>query len=184
VTEAEGFVTTKPNRLLWYMGLFVYGTATHLLLVRIFAHWDYASPANRDFINHPLLNAGIAMLGGISVSILLFPLLLRTISCGKPKWWPFLARGGAYGIVATAIALQAFLILLGAYLTFQINAGASPSQLPGVFLLWMIDIEMFGCRFIAQSIPFGFVDGIVIAAATLLLNRRNQTLRPPLHTNQ
>jgi hypothetical protein len=166
-----------PHRRKWLVALFLYGAAAQLLLLRLIAHWD--SPANRSFIDAPLANAGLAALGGIGICLFFLPLVKAASDRGKRHALSILGRGAVCGIIATVLAEQVFLILLGAYLAIFIPSGAPLKMIGSVFVLWMIDIETYGLVYIIGWGPFDIVEGVLIAGVILLFTRasRNDNLR-------
>src|SRR2546422_7849343 len=64
-------MTTRAKHWLCGVGLFVYGSVIHLLLFRLFVRWAYPPPGSastgagdRSFVDHPLTNGAITLLGG------------------------------------------------------------------------------------------------------------------------
>jgi len=171
------------DRRKWLITLFLYGAAAHLLLLRLIAHWDYRPPANRGFINHPLVNVGLAVLGGISVCLFFLPLVGCARDRARRRTLPLLGLGILCGISATAIAEQIFLILCGAYLTISMFSGVSLLRLGAMFVVSMIEIETYGMFTVIGSIPFGIVEGVVAAAIILLCTHTLAGISGGSHTD-
>lgn len=79
-TAIQGF-ETRQDMLRRSLFFFLLGSGSYVFMLRAYVWWAYAPPADRTFVDHPLVNAGLAVLGGISAAVI-SSLLKRGL--GKP----------------------------------------------------------------------------------------------------
>jgi len=168
-TAMQVFETRQniPRRSLFF---FLLGSGSYVFMLRAYVWWAYAPPADRTFVDHPLVNAGLAVLGGISAAVI-SSLLKRGLA--KPTDLQIvrtLLAGGAYGTIAIGLCLQVIYVFAGFYLTFRAEAVA-PGGLLSAFKLAMLGIETYGLVVTIQWLPFGLIQGSVIAACVLWTGR-------------
>ncbi len=140
--------------------LFLYGGFAHLLAVRIYADTNYPAPASRAFIDHPLTNGAIAVLGGAFVGWFLWPVVRRCSEAPRPDWASTLVSTVWRAIAATAVTLESFYVLasvcLGLYKVITENAG------PMVSFFLFLGIQAYGTIALAKSIPFAIGYGLCL----------------------
>lgn len=130
--------------------LFVYGGFYEFLVWRIFVRWDYGNTHN-SFADHPLTNTSVAVFGGLSVCIFMMLMIRRVRRPIASR--SFIFRGMLFGLIATVVGFQAFLLAISFYLG-------------GLwFFLAFIDVETYGLILLSFSIPFGLVCGVLAGAA-------------------
>lgn len=95
---------TGAAALLWI--LFAYGAVIHLLLFRALVHGGYSPPADTSFVNQPLTNAALALLGGIFVAALMSRLPQQSLGGGRLGGLALVAKAGVYGVIASVLTLQ------------------------------------------------------------------------------
>ena len=160
---------SKGHVVKWATGLFAYGTVVHLLLLRYFVRWAYADTSDTTFVNHPLTNVSLPVLGGICVSFLLLGLLHKTSDRDLTALRTIL-EAGLRAMGATILALELFYILTSAYLALfwsHVDAVSQPpalERIAGGFILWFIDIQTYGFEAVVLSLPFSFPYGCVAGA--------------------
>ena len=169
-------MTTRAKHWLCGVSLFVYGSVIHLLLFRLFVRWAYpplgsasTGAGNRSFVNHPLTNGAITLLGGVFVALL----MLRLLRKGRGKTFLVIFKAAALGAVATLLTLQTLLVLTGLWLTLHSMGGPYHDglTLPGMFFLSMVDIETYGLVVMFQSIPFALGQGVLGGALVVWLRK-------------
>src|SRR6185437_11118394 len=136
--------------------LFTYGVLYHFIAWRISVRLLYGR-AGDSFANHPLTNATIATLGGISACIFMMSLIARSQRFVGPL--ALFARALLFGLLATVAAFQAFLLVLSFYI-----GGL-------YFFLAFIDVETYGVTLLALGVPFGLISGGLAGVAIVLLSR-------------
>jgi hypothetical protein len=157
----------------WASGFFAYGTVVHLLLFRYFVRWAYSGASDTTFVNHPLTNIAMPILGGICVSLLMLRLLNKASERDNMTASRIVFEAGLRGMGATVLALELFYILASAYLAVflsEVDAASHPpllGRIAGAFILWFISIQTYGLQPVALSLPFSFVYGCVAAVPIL-----------------
>ncbi len=159
---------------------FVYGGLVHLLLFRWYVSYAYAPPSDRSFVNHPATNIAAAVLPGISVSWFMLHLLDQALRTDFKRASSIVLKGGVYGILATVLSLEAFIVLCSVWIALWSGSGYPFwVRLLGIPLAF-IDIQTYGMVPISESIPFAFMYGSVGAAIILNLRRRDtQSINAP-----
>lgn len=136
--------------------LFIYGGLYQLFVWRIFVRWNYGN-THDSFADHPLTNASVAIFGGLSICIFMMLLIKRV---RRPiASWAFFFKGMLFGLIATVVGLQAFLLALSFYIG-------------GLwFSLAFIDVETYGLILLGFSVPFGLLCGGLAGAAIAFFSR-------------
>ena len=162
----------------WASGFFAYGTLVHLLLLRYFVRWAYSGTSDTAFVNHPLTNIGLPILGGICVSFLMLRLLNKATESDIMTASRVVLKGGLRAMAATVLALELFYIFASAYLAMfrsEVNAVSQPpalERIAGAFLLWFISIQAYGLQPVALSLPFSFVSGCIAGAVIVGVTKK------------
>lgn len=143
--------------------LFLYGGFAHLLAVRIYADTNYPAPASRAFIDHPLTNGAIAVLGGAFVSWFIWPIVRRGPEAQQRDWATTLVSTVWRAIGATAVTLESFYVLASLFLAlyYLITADVDPTA---GFFGFFVGIQTYGAIALVQSIPFAVGYGLCLGA--------------------
>ena len=169
-------MTTRAKHWLCGVGLFVYGSVIHLLLFRLFVRWAYpplgsasTGAGNRSFVDHPLTNGAITLLGGVFVALLMVRLLRK----GRGKTFLVIFKAAALGAVATLLTLQTFFVLTGLWLAQHSMGGPYDDgwTFPEALLLSIVEIETYGFEVMFLSIPFALGQGAVGGALVVWLRQ-------------
>jgi hypothetical protein len=159
------------------LGLTMLGGVIHLLSLRwsLFQH----QPADRamSFVNNPFVILSFVLLSGILYGTLLRQpvseaILQRKISLSV------LLKGGLFGMLPTAAALQGRYLAMGFLLTYLAGTALTEvheESLKATFLICMIPVETYGLlEILCFSVP-AFVCGMLI---TGLAGRISQLVHP------
>ncbi len=149
----------------------VIGAVLHLLLGRGIAHWMYAAPADRSFIDHPLTSIVLALLGGFFYALLLSKLNPQRNGHDASRFLVALVKGGLLGMTATAAALQALYLLSAFYLAIKGAATIPESHVWANFLIFIIPIESYGLIAIYYLLVPSFASGALAVAAMGVFDR-------------
>lgn len=179
---------SKRRTLAWGSGFFVYGALVHLLLLRCYVRWAYSGAVDTTFVNHPLTNVALPMLGGICVSFFMLRFQNKISGSEGISTTHLVVGAGLRAMGATVLTLELFYVLASAYLAvFHSNADAVTrppvlGRFAGALVLWLISIQTYGVQAVALSLPFSFLYGTIAGAAiteTRGRETRGQTGRPP-----
>lgn len=151
--------------------LFAYGGLAHWVFVRCLARLEYPAGASRGFIDHPLTNGGVTVLGAIFVTWLLMP-LIRLFQQGRmPRVLAGVLRASGRAILATALTLETFYILASVFSAFRL-AGRHGIDPINALVLFFIEIQTYGMIPLALSLPFAAVYGTAISLFLKILEIR------------
>jgi len=173
---------SKGGGLGWASWFFVYGALVHLLLLRYFVRWAYSGAPDTKFVNDPLTNICVPILGGICVSFLMLRLLNKATESDIMTGSRVVFEGGLRGMGATILALEIFYILASAYLALfrsEVVAASQPpvlERIAGGFILWFISIQTYGLQPVVLCLPFSFASGC-FAGATMLWAKKRRRAR-------
>lgn len=109
-------MTTRVRVLFSDLALFPYGGLAHLVLFRLYVHFIYQPPADRSFVDHPVTNCAIGLLGGMFVSVLTLLVLGRPRARASLGGLPLVATTTGLEVAGTALTIQGFLILTSVFL--------------------------------------------------------------------
>lgn len=137
---------------------FLYGAILHLLLLRAIAHWGYRPPADRSFIDNPLTNLSFTLLGGLFVGWLGARLHRRIRLNPATPGGRLILLGGAYGIAATELTIEAVCLLVSLTLAWHVIHAGGP--VGGALLLSPVEIQTYAMGVLIQSAPFGLAYGV------------------------
>ncbi len=161
-------MSTQAKYFLSGLALFLYGSAVHLLLLRLLVHWGYQPPANRSLVDRPLVNAALAVLGGAWVAAFMLRLLRWTRAHEPASVFAVVCRAGLFGVAATLLTLETFYILACMFGTLVLNRkGPGQAGLIDGFILCMIDVQTYGTVLMVLSLPFAALYGAVAGAFLL-----------------
>jgi hypothetical protein len=175
-------VRTKRGRVVWALSFFVYGALVNFLLLKWIVHRMYSGDSDTTFVNHPLTNGGVTVLGGLCVSFVMMRLLTKTLGRRTIAPLSVVAKAGFWGMTATFSALELFYIFASLYLALFLANDLQPSLLQrfGMFALWFLNIQGYGIYPIALSLPFSFVYGSLAGLVILLTWRRRRVREPQI----
>ncbi len=137
-------------------------------------HFMYSSRVSTSFVNHPLTNVGVAAAGGVCVCLFMTKFLRNVLERRTIGQLSVVCYAGLLGIVSTVLALEGFYVLASAYLAFVLGSQLHPTFLQrlGMFVVWFIDIQVFGLRPIGLILPFSFLYGLVAGIAIVQAGKR------------
>lgn len=146
---------------------FTYGAVLHLVLLRAIAHWEYNPPANRSVIDHPLTNLIFTLLGGLFVGWLGARLYNRVHVGSLARRRRAILLGGAYGVAATELTIEASCIVAAVALACHVAGAGGVRSFPFALFLSFVDIQTYAMGLVVQIIPFslayGFAGGLWLA---------------------
>jgi uncharacterized membrane protein AbrB (regulator of aidB expression) len=158
---AEALRTRLNSRLGWI--LFVYGAAFHIITFRVGLHFANEPSADRTFVDHPITNVGLTLLGGLITWILMSWVVLKPGGADFRSRMFGIISGGLAAMFATALALQAMILLISAYLGFHTHRIYPEVSVYTACLLALIDVETYGLFVIIGWAPISFVSGAIVA---------------------
>jgi hypothetical protein len=170
-------IPLKGRTTAWGAGFFIYGMLVHLLFLRYFVRWAY-SGADTTFVNHPLTNIGVPILGGICFSFLELRLLKKATESETMTAQRVVLEGGLRAMGATILALEIFYVLASAYLAalpFEVreaNQPPAPERIGGAFILWFVSIQVYGLQPVVLSLPVSFASGCIAAVPILWVTNK------------
>lgn len=139
---------------------FSYGAVLHLVLLRAIAHWGYRPPANGSVIDHPVANLVFALLGGLFVGWLGTRLHRRVLARHVSRGQRMILLGGAYGVAATELTIEASCILAAVALTWHVAGAWGVRSLPGALFLSFLEIQTYAMGLVIQTVPFSLAYGL------------------------
>ena len=153
--------------------LFVCGGLYHLVAFRILVNWLYQEASNRPVVDHVLTKAGVAILGGTFVSVLVTPVVAKARQRIASNPGATLLRMTFWSLLATLLTFQSVLLLGAAYLA---GAAYHPGDgLLGLFFLSFLDVEIYGVQVLFLSVPFGLMFGILVGAVLVGISKAHAT---------
>ena len=165
-------VANRRDTLRWAGYFFLYGAAFHLLLLRWIAHTDYQTPSDKSLIDHPLVNIGFAVLGGLFVVIRFLPFIRRALGHSQFKMSQIALPGIACGAFATIATFMVFFVCCGIYLALLMSFAVPGVGFLTSFELAMIDILTYGLGTMLEHGRFAILNGILLSFGVFWLSRR------------
>ncbi len=158
---------------IWRAGLFVYGAIAHLSLFRLYVHFSYPPGADRSFVDDPLTNGALTLLGGTFVAFFMLRLLRRARTGMSLQASSIMLRGAALGVAATVLTLQSLFILASIFLTFSSYKRAIPGGMGLLqrFIVSLIEIEGYGIGPTLFSVPFDLCYGLIVGVSIVRTSR-------------
>ena len=146
----------------WAVGFFVSGALQHFVSWRLYVHLAYTdSPASsRTFVDDPLTNWSIPVLGGIAVCILMSRFHGRWVELEAMEPSKIMLRSGLYAMGATFCAFESFCILASIYSALSAPRVLDIPSIPRIaigFAVWLIEFEFFGVFPLALFLGVSFL---------------------------
>jgi hypothetical protein len=151
--------------------LFLYGGLTHWLFLRGFVRLEYPLGTSRAFVDDPLTNAGVAVLGGIFVAWLLMPIVNLFQEGRMPAVLPSILRASGRAMLATALTLETFYIVASVFSAFRLAASQGIDPIGGS-ISFFIEIQTYGMIALALGLPFAVMYGTAFSLFLKILEIR------------
>ena len=119
---------------------------------------------SRAFVDAPLTDVAITLLGGVAFSFFLTKFLRMRLERAASRPLETMAKAGLYGLGATFCAFEILYLLSAVYL---VVSPRSPVHASGfglaiaAFIGLFIDLQFLGATAVAVALPFSFLFGSV-----------------------
>jgi hypothetical protein len=154
----------EPLAIKIALSLTVLGGVIHLLSLRWSLFQHQPADQSTSFVNNTFVILTFVLLGGILYGTLLRQPVSEAILQRKTSLSTLL-KGGLFGMVATAVALQGRYLAMGSVLTYQARTALAPvreQSIKATFLICMIPVETYGLlEIICFAVP-AFVFGMLV----------------------
>lgn len=140
--------------------LFVYGSLYHFLLFRILVSRFYGASTvstNTGFVNDPLTNGCVALIGGIFAGTLMYRIVPKSGLRTTVGLAVTLLKAAWLGLAVTFLTFQTLLFLGAIYLTVLAAS-------PGMLVVAVTEVETYAVPELILSVPFGVFSGILVYA--------------------
>jgi hypothetical protein len=151
---------SRKPRLSCEIAFFAFGALLNLILWRSYLH---ISETQNDFVDARLTSIAILALGGCFGCLFLRRLLRNTLTRVAAGPVEVMAKAGLYGMMATACTFESFFLVAATYGAIHVAFFSGPTYVPvlsalvSAFVLFFMDIQLYGVLLVAWCLPYAFV---------------------------